>query len=147
MVLVKDMLKALHKEDREIITIDETKSIIVAAKLMRDHNIGSLPVMSNNQVVGVISERDIVFRAVASASGTSVDRSVRAYMTTNPESVSLETNLMDVLNLMEERNFRHVLVLEKGKLMGIISMRDVLYALMRNNELINQNLSAYIKGN
>lgn len=134
----------LLREEAVVFTIGLGDTILKAAQTLRAHNIGALPVMAGDRLVGIISERDLTFRVLAE--GIDPEETVDKYMTINPEFVSPFTDVMDCLNLMKEVEARHVPVLEKGKLVGIVSMRDVLYALLKNQELLAQQFESYILG-
>ena len=118
----------------DIITIQSHKSIYYASKLMKEYNIGFLPVVDDGYIYGVITDRDIVIRAL---SNNSLFSSVKTCSTTSPlYMVKEETYIDDIIKLMSEKQIRRVLVLNKyNKLSGIISLKDIV--LNTNNDIKN----------
>ena len=97
----------------------------LAARLS-SKNIGAMPVCGdNNALIGVISERDIV-RAFAKDAATLRDRRVRDLMTTNVVSCDPKTAMTDAEKMMNEARVRHLPVVEDGKTVGMLSIRDLL---------------------
>lgn len=142
---VSSLLKATHKDPAMIIGITLEAKVSEAAKLMVEKNVGSLLVMNGEHLVGIITERDMVKKLVAYSKNADVVP-VFEVMTWNPDTVSPLEDVMDVMILMERKGFRHVPVVEKDKVIGIISIRDILVALVRHQELIAMNLMNYITG-
>jgi len=120
MSLIRDVVK-----DRPVYSIDAQRSVLDAARYMMEHNIGALPVMRDGQLVGMISERDVMNRVVAvgRTPGTTV---ISEVMTPNPKSVNISETVEDCLFLMREFGFRHLPITEGGKLIGVVSLRDIL---------------------
>jgi len=142
---VSQLLKVAHPEDAKVQTVSPGTSVLAAAKLMRDKEIGALPVIEEGKLVGMITERDMTFRILAEGVNPS-KVFVSEYMTPDPVYVSPFADVMDCLNLMKDKKIRHVPVLEGEKLVGIVSVRDVLYALLKNQELVAQQFESYITG-
>ncbi len=95
-----------------------------AAQLMQKHNIGVLPVCEGQNVVGILTDRDIVVRNVAHQQDPSVTP-VRNIMTTQVESVSPDTTLNRAAEIMAEKQVRRLPVLENNQLVGIVSLGDL----------------------
>ena len=142
---VAQLLKIVRPEEIEVVTTSPNTTILEAAFLMKEKSIGALPVIDEGMMVGIISERDLVFKVIVDEAYTA-EATVGEYMTKFPEYVTPFTDVMDCLNLMEEKRVRHVPVLDKGKLVGIVSIRDVLYVLLKNQELVAQQFESYILG-
>ena len=139
---VSELLRKTGEGEVAVYTIEQGRTVREAAQLLRKHNIGALPVMAGNTLVGIISERDLTYRVLAE--GVNLDEAtVAQYMTFNPEYVSPFTDVMDCLNLMKGMNARHIPVLEKGKLVGIVSLRDVLNVILRDQTLLAEHLGEY----
>lgn len=120
MSLVRDVVK-----DRPIYSIDAERSVLDAGRYMMEHNIGALPIMRDGELVGMFSERDVMNRVVAAgrAPGTTV---ISEVMTPNPKSVNVSETVEDCLFLMREFGFRHLPITDGNKLMGVVSLRDIL---------------------
>ncbi|ABO07816.1 MFS transporter [Pyrobaculum calidifontis] len=110
---------------RELVTIAPDKSLKEAIDLMAKYNIGFLPVVEDGKLVGVLSETDIV-KAVAK--GVDLGRPV-AEFANKPIVVDKSATLRDAAELMVKYNIRHIPIVEDGKVVGVISVRDVLKAI------------------
>ena len=96
-----------------------------AIKIMDDNNIGVLPVVKNNIPIGVITERDILRRVVAK--NVDVDaKKVEDIMTKNPVTIEHDASILEATRLMSENNFRRLLVVQEGKLVGVVTAKDVI---------------------
>ena len=103
-------------------TVSPTDSIQVAARIMRDEDCGVVPVVENGRPVGVVTDRDIVIRAVADGSS---DKSVRDIATTDLVFVKPDASTKDAEKLMSERQIRRLPVVENDRLVGIVSLGDI----------------------
>ena len=106
-------------------TIEPSTPIAEAARIMRDENVGSLPITEGNQLVGTVTDRDITIRAVADGrdpQGTTVQEiASRDIVTVDPQQ-----NLDEALRLMAQHQVRRLPVVEEdGKLVGIVAQADV----------------------
>lgn len=120
MAKIYDLVK-----DRRVYSIDADKTVVEAARFMMEHNIGALPVLRNRELVGILSERDIMNRVVAVGRGPGQTK-VSEVMTANPRSVSVDENIDECLFLMREFGFRHLPICEGRQLKGLVSLRDIL---------------------
>ena len=119
-MLIRDILK--KKGSKTITTSKETK-IVDIAHILTKEKIGAIIIIEKEKVIGILSERDIVraFTQKKSVRNTQV----RELMTKNVITCSLEDNNEDLLTLMVTKKFRHLPVLEKNKLIGIVSIGDL----------------------
>ena len=120
---------------RNVITVSPGASVREAARLMREHNIGTLVVIDDGYPVGIITERDIAFRVVARDLGG--DTPVEEVMSTQLITVSESTSIERVLDTMQKHGFRRLPVLKKGRLVGILSLRDIFKLKSLDKRLIN----------
>ena len=102
-----------------------TTSVRKAAKLMRDDRVGSLLVEKNGEVVGIVTETDIVRRAVAQGSDLS-KMTVQGIMTTPIASIESNRTIQDAHDMMGDLGVRHLGVTEAGTLVGLVSVSDLL---------------------
>jgi CBS domain-containing protein len=143
MTTVTQILKS--KPDRTVYTIAPTASVLEAIKLMAAKNIGGLLVLDGSNVVGVVTERDLarkVFRLAKSAGDTPVSE----IMTTQVMYVSPDRTTEECLALMTENRFRHLPVLDKGKLVGLVSIGDLVKDVISEQKFIIEQLEHYIAG-
>jgi len=103
-------------------TVSPNDSIQVAARIMREEDCGVVPVVENGRPVGIVTDRDIVIRAVADGAG---DKSVREIATTDLVFVKPDASTKDAEKLMSERQVRRLPVVENGRLIGIVSLGDI----------------------
>src|ERR1700689_3722085 len=95
---------------RKVYSIDATRTVLEAARLMMEHNFGALPVLRNGELAGIFSERDIMNRVVA-VGRTPGHTAVSEVMTANPRAVSLDETIEECLFTMHEFGFRHLPIL------------------------------------
>jgi CBS domain-containing protein len=104
-------------------TVSPEDSIQNAARIMRDEDTGAVPVVENGRPIGMVTDRDIVVRAVAG--GGQLDRPVRDIVTTGVVSVSPEMSTREANQLMSEHQVRRLPVVEGDQLVGIVSLGDL----------------------
>jgi len=96
-----------------------------AARLMKRHNIGAIMVVENEKLVGVFTERDGLFRVLAEGlSGE--DTRLGSVMTGNPQTITSDAGFTTALQMMHDGRYRHLPVVENGRVIGIVSVRDAL---------------------
>lgn len=100
------------------------ESLADAAIRMRDHGVGSLAVLDGDELVGILTERDLLW-AIADGAAMNVTR-VGTYMSTPPIVASPETDVVAASRTMVEHDVRHLPVVEAGQLKGMVSARDLL---------------------
>lgn len=113
--------------ERETIVVARSASIAEAARLMSAHHIGALPVLDNDRLVGIFTERDVLTRIVAAGRdpGTTL---VGEVMSTELVVADLNESYEVCLARMQQAHVRHLVALQEGRLGGIVSLRDVLAA-------------------
>ncbi|WP_025900185.1 CBS domain-containing protein [Sneathiella glossodoripedis] len=115
----------LKGKGENIITADADDSIAAVAAQLNEHGIGAILVTNDaNEVLGVVSERDIV-RELARSGGGCLDMKASALMTTNVITCAPSDTIDDVMSLMTTKRIRHLPVMKGGKLCGFISIGDV----------------------
>ena len=144
MATAKDLLR--NRTMGEVFSVEPDASVQEALNLLGEHNVGALLVMElDGKVDGILSERDIV-RKVA-LQGKSADQvRVREIMTGKVYYVEANQSVEECMALMNEKNIRHLPVYEKGILLGLISVRDVLRAVISEQQILLTHLEKYIRG-
>jgi CBS domain-containing protein len=104
-------------------TLDPNATVQDAARLMRDEDTGVVPLVENGRPIGLITDRDIVVRAVAE--GSSLDRPLRELATDDLVTAEPEMNTRDAAELMGEHQVRRLLVCEGERLVGVASIGDI----------------------
>ena len=134
---VAQMLRIAHSVNDKVFTVNYKTDIQSVAQSMDKRKVGAFPVLREGELIGIISERDIATKVVANGLDPK-KTTVLSIMTHNPTTVTPDNDLETCLDLMESGHFRHLPVLDEGKLVGMISIRDILVALLREKgELIN----------
>ena len=112
-------------EKKKLLTAAPETSVSEAAKLMEKKNVGAVMVLKKDKLVGIFTERDAVFRVIAKGRDTQITP-LSEVMTANPQTVDPDKTFGYALLMMHENGFRHVPVIEKDKLIGIVSSRNAL---------------------
>jgi CBS domain-containing protein len=139
---LRDIL--LHK-GRRVFSCSPSDPLSQAVGTLVEHNIGSLVVLDDERMVGILTERDIL-RASAAGGGSVAMQTVEQRMTRDPVIGSLDDDIAHVMGLMTDHRIRHLPVVDGEELVGIISIGDIVKA--QHAELCQENhyLKAYIQG-
>jgi CBS domain-containing protein len=136
--------RILSLKGREVATIEPGRSLSEAARVLAERRIGALLIVDGDRpVAGIISERDIV-RAVAMHGAKALDEPVSRFMTEKVVTCTGETSINDVMELMTQQKFRHIPVVESGRLSGIVSIGDVVKLRLEEVEAETQAIKEYI---
>ncbi len=109
---------------KDVATLNPDDSVERAAQLMKQYNVGSVPVCKGETVIGVVTDRDIALRSVAEGENVK-NQTVREVMSSNPVIVNSETDVHDAVRIMSERQVRRLPVVENNNLVGIVSLGDL----------------------
>jgi CBS domain-containing protein len=142
-ITVKNMLDA---KGRNVVTVEPEKTLQEVAGILHQNRIGAVVVLgSGGQVTGIFTERDLV-RSIASKGAAVLDQPVKSAMTSSVQRCREDTTVDQLMGMMSSGRFRHVPVEEGGKLVGIISIGDVVKSRIREVELEAEQIKAYIAG-
>ena len=142
MTTVRDMIR---RKGTEVFTIAPEATVLDALNMMAKHNIGALLVMSENEMAGIISERDCI-RKVDVKGRTARDTKISEIMTSDVITVEASQPLEECMSLMIEKNIRHLPVCEGKDLLGVVSVRDVLREVIEVQQMMLAELERYITG-
>ena len=143
MTIVAQVIK--NKAVQSIFTISPNATVLEAIKIMADKGVGALVVAEDEKVVGIFSERDYT-RKIALMERTSESTLVSDIMTSKVISVGLNHTVEECLQLMTDRHLRHLPVLDQEKLVGFISIGDLVKAAMDDQKKLIEQLQQYISG-
>lgn len=115
---VKDIMS------KSMVTAHTHNKISEVSRMMKEYDIGFIPIEDNNDFIGVITDRDIVIRAIAK--GTNCDDTIDKYITNYIISISSDADIEEALELMSEEKIKRLLVEDKRKIVGILSLSDIL---------------------
>ena len=139
---VKDILEV---KGRAVWSLGPDASVYDAIKLMADKGVGALMVMEGAEVVGVISERDYA-RKVILEGRSSKTTQVGEIMTTHVLYAQPEQNIDECMAVMTERRVRHMPVMDEERLVGVISIGDLVKSIITEQKFIIEQLERYISG-
>ena len=105
-------------------TVNVDDTVLAAAQLMRDHDIGDVIVVEDGQVTGILTDRDIVVRAVAEGRDAE-STTVGEIATTDAQAIEPDASVDDVLRMMREHDIRRLPVVKDGRPVGIVSLGDL----------------------
>ena len=142
MITVKQIL---DEKGRDVWTIEPEAKVFDALKLMAEKGVGALIVVERGHVAGILSERDYA-RKIALMGRLSQDTPVRDIMTSQVYGVHPSATADECLALMTDRRIRHLPVLEKEKLAGVVSIGDIVKAVISTQKVTIQQLENYITG-
>ncbi len=135
----------LQAKGNMVHAISADATVFEALERMAAYDVGALMVMDGNQLVGIFSERDYA-RKIILMGRISKDTLVREVMTSDLITISPEATVADCMNLMTGNRIRHLPVIENGQLVGVISIGDVVKAIMTQQEFMIAELESYITG-
>jgi CBS domain-containing protein len=143
MTSVAQVLKS--KPDLTVITIEASDSVYDAIKLMAEKQIGALLVMDGSTIAGIVTERDYA-RKIVLMDRSSKSTAVSEIMSRAVRFVRPDQTTADCMALMTERRMRHLPVLENGKLVGMVSIGDLVKNIIAEQQFTIQQLEQYITG-
>ena len=135
--------RLLQNKGHTVWSITPDASVFEAVQLMADKRVGALMVVERNELVGVISERDYA-REIVLKDRVSRDTPVSAIMTQRVLYVRPQQTLEECMALMTDKHLRHLPVLDDGRLVGVVSMRDVVKDLIAEKEFLIEQMENYI---
>jgi CBS domain-containing protein len=110
--------------EQRLVTLSTRDTVRTAVELMAERRIGAVPVVEKGKLVGIFTERDVVTRVVKA--GRAADKTALAkVMTPDPETLTPDDTVREALDRMRDGHFRHLPVVNRGRLVGIVSIRDL----------------------
>lgn len=143
MITVKQLMQAKAEAGNHVVAPNDT--VYHALEVMAEKNVGAVLVCNGEQMVGIFSERDYA-RKIILLGRCSLDTLVEDIMTKDMVTVNPEATVEDCMALMTKYHFRHLPVMEQGRLVGMVSMRDVVEVIISSKQNTIENLENYILG-
>ena len=134
----------LDRKGRTIFSVEPDAPVLEAIRAMAAHHVGALLVMQGEALRGIVSERDYA-RKVILLGRSSADTPVRDIMTTELITVSPDTTVQTCMQLVTERRVRHLPVLEGARVLGIVSIGDLVKAVIAEQQQHIEQLENYIR--
>lgn len=136
----------LDEKGRDVVTVQPAMTLADAARFLSDNKIGAVVVAGlDGRIAGILSERDIV-KTIAAKGGAALDMPVSSAMTSKVVTCTESHTVNQLMEIMTTNRFRHVPVEESGKLIGIISIGDVVRRRIEDVEREAEEIKAYIAG-
>ncbi|GAB4560117.1 MAG: CBS domain-containing protein [Anaerolineae bacterium] len=142
MITVRDLLR---RKGHDVWSVTPDTTVYDALRLMADKNIGAVLVLDGDQVVGILSERDYA-RKVVLRGRSSLNTPVSDIMTTKVYYVHPDQSIEECMGLMTDKRIRHLPVVEDGRLVGVISIGDVVKEIIEQQGITIRHLENYIMG-
>jgi CBS domain-containing protein len=136
----------LRSKGSNVVTVDPDCTVLDVVRTLVDHNIGAVVVMEDDRPVGIVSERDIL-KLTARVPDQLAGVRARSLMTIDLVTSTLDDDLDRVMHLMTNHRVRHLPILSDGRLVGIVSIGDVVNKVRSEVEETNRHLMSYISGN
>ena len=137
--------QVLDKKGSGTHAVPPTATVMEELELMATHDIGAVLVKDGERLVGIFTERDYA-RKVAIKGLSSKDATIGELMTPNVCTITPSHTIDDVMSIMTQNRFRHLPVVDHGKITGIITIGDVVKSVIAEHEATIQQLSSYIAG-
>ena len=135
----------LDRKGTELISIVRDASVFDAIKLMADRGVGSLLVMDERKLIGIVTERDYA-RKVIIKGRSSESTEVGEIMSTDLVTATSQQTVDDCMNVMTDRRIRHLPVVDEGEVVGLISIGDLVQAIISDQQEAISQLEQYISG-
>jgi len=143
MTTVRKLLE--EKELEKNFSVASTDTVLQALKVMAEAHIGAILVTEGGKIVGIYTERDYLYKGEIEGR-LAKDTLVKDVMVSKMMTVTKDTTVEQCMGLMKQYNIRHLPVVEDEHLVGLVSMRDVMFAALKNKESEIRGLENYIMG-
>ena len=135
----------LNRKGTAVWSVSPTNTVFEAISMMAEKNIGALPVLEGDRLVGMISERDYARKVILLGRG-SRETSVAEIMSVHLKTVGLSDSVQECMQIMTENRVRHIPVLEEGKLAGLISIGDCVNWIISAQTAAIDDLERFVTG-
>jgi len=142
---MRTVSQLLDGKGRDIVAIGPAAPVLDAIRMMADRGVGALLVMQAGQLVGIVSERDYA-RKVILKGRSSADTRVEEIMSSEVKTVGPNSRVHGCMKIMTEARIRHLPVLEEGVVVGMLSIGDLVKAVIEDQQLEIDQLQQYIAG-
>jgi CBS domain-containing protein len=135
----------LQSKKQSIISVNPKNTVYEALEVMVQKNVGSILVMDEDKFAGIFTERDYARKLILQGK-SSKETLISEIMTLNPVTITPDFSIEDCMHLMTDKFIRHLPVIENNKLIGIISIGDLVKSIIEEQKFIIDNLEHYISG-
>ncbi|HYC36912.1 MAG TPA: CBS domain-containing protein [Usitatibacter sp.] len=142
---MKTVAELLKAKPVRLVRVPPEASVLEAIKALAAENVGAVLVMSGDRLAGILSERDYTRKVVLKGRASDTTR-VAEIMTPNVVCVSPRTTTRDCMALMTDKGIRHLPVLDEGRVIGMVSIRDIVGDIIADQDFTIEQLEHYISG-
>ena len=142
---MRTVAQLLMEKPRRLLDIDPDATVLEAVQRMADHHVGSLLVMRDGRLVGIVTERDYA-RKVILRNRTSATTQVLDIMTASVITVDPHVSARQCMRMMTDQRIRHLPVVEHGEVIGMVSIGDLVRAVIEDQQQEIEHLQHYIAG-
>ena len=142
-IMTETLVTKLSK--RECFTLSELDTLKTASEKLQKHNVGAMPVLNkqNNEIIGIVSERDLA--RFVSQDEFNNELSVTKIMTQQIITCNLDTSVTELMEIVTHKKIRHIPIVDGKKILGIVSIGDVVNHIIEQYKDENKHLKDYIK--
>jgi CBS domain-containing protein len=142
---MKTVAELLRAKPARVVKVTPDQSVLDAIKILASENIGAAIVMSGERLSGIMSERDYTRKVILKGRAAESTK-VEEIMTPNVVVVNPRTKTRDCMAIMTEKNIRHLPVVDDGKVIGMVSIRDIVSDIIADQDFTIEQLEHYISG-
>jgi CBS domain-containing protein len=142
---MKTVAELLRLRPARVVSVAPTQSVLEAIKVLAAEDIGAAIVMEGGRLAGIFSERDYTRKVILKGRSSDTTR-VEEIMTRNVVVVTPRTHARECMQLMSEKNIRHLPVVEEGRVIGMVSIRDIVSDIIADQDFTIEQLEHYISG-
>lgn len=142
---MKTVAELLKAKPARVVKATPEQSVLDAIKVLAQENVGAVLVMTGERLVGILSERDYTRKVILKGRSSETTR-VEEIMTANVICVSPRTKTRDCMALMTDKNIRHLPVVDEGRVIGMVSIRDIVSDIIADQDFTIEQLEHYISG-
>ena len=142
---MKTVAELLRLKPVRVVKVRPEQSVLEAIKILAEQDVGAAIVMTGERLAGIFSERDYTRKVVLKGRSSDATR-VEEIMTANVIVVSPRTRARECMQLMTEKNIRHLPVVDEGRVIGMVSIRDIVGDIIADQDFTIEQLEHYISG-
>jgi len=142
---MKTVAELLRAKPARVVKVRPEQSVLEAIKVLAQEDIGAAIVMTGDRLAGIFSERDYTRKVILKGRSSDTTR-VEEIMTPNVVVVGTRTRTRECMALMTEKNIRHLPVVDEGRIIGMVSIRDIVSDIIADQDFTIEQLEHYISG-
>jgi CBS domain-containing protein len=142
---MKTVAELLRTRPARVVSVSPTQSVLEAIKLLASEDIGAAIVLDGGRLAGIVSERDYTRKVILKGRSSDATR-VEEIMTRNVVVVTPRTHSRECMQLMSEKSIRHLPVVDEGRVIGMVSIRDIVSDIIADQDFTIEQLEHYISG-